>query len=67
VFTRAGDGDPQMKVGDLVRDKDESIRGTGEIGIVIEVDEPEGMFKVMFNNGSEWLTEMFLEALSESR
>tara|TARA_R100001509_G_scaffold59611_1_gene32841 strand:- start:775 stop:945 length:171 start_codon:yes stop_codon:yes gene_type:complete len=56
-----------VKVGDLVRDKDESIRGTGEIGIIIKIDEPEGMFKVMFNNGSEWLTEMFLEVISESR
>ena len=56
-----------MKVGDLVRDKDESIRGTGEIGIIIKIDAPEGMFKVMFSNGSEWLTQMFLEVISESR
>ena len=56
-----------MKVGDLVRDKDVSVLSTGEIGIVIEIDEPEGMFKVMFSNGSEWLTQMYLEVISESR
>ena len=57
-----------MKVGDLVRDRDESIRGTGEIGIVIEVDEPEGMFKVIWTDqGKEWLTQMYLEVLGESR
>ena len=56
-----------MKVGDLVRDKDPGMLGTGGIGIVVEIDEPEGMFKVMFRNGSEWLTEMYLEVISESR
>ena len=57
-----------MKVGDLVRDKDESIRSTGETGIVLEIDEPEGMFKVMWcGQGKEWLTEMYLEVISESR
>ena len=61
-----------MKVGDLVRDKDVTTRlrfdhAQGDIGIVIEVDEPEGIFKVMFNNGSEWLTQMYLEVISESR
>ena len=55
-----------MKVGDLVRDKDPGILGTSGIGIIVKIDEPEGMFKVMFNNGSEWLTEMFLEVISES-
>ena len=55
-----------MKVGDLVRDKDERLT-TNRLGIVAEIDEPEGMFKVMFSNGSEWLTQMFLEVLSESR
>jgi len=55
-----------MKVGDLVRDKD-WIRDA-QYGIVIEVDEPEGMFKVVWSgHGKEWLTEMYLEVISESR
>ena len=54
-----------MKVGDLVRDKD-SCRGI-ELGVIVEVDEPEGMFKVVWNGrGIEWLTEMYLEVIPSS-
>ncbi len=58
-----------MKVGDLVRDKD--WIHIEYCGIIVDVDEPEGIFKVVwFNrgkNGKEWLTEMYLEVISESR
>ena len=55
-----------MKVGDFVRDKD-FIRDE-QYGLIVEVDEPEGMFKVMWTGrGKEWLTEMYLELISESR
>ena len=40
-----------MKVGDLVRDKDEytdQYGYTGAYGIIIEVDESEGMYKVIW-------------------
>ena len=54
-----------MKVGDLVKDKEYSI---GHYGIIVEVDEPEGMFKVVWNGQhKEWLTQMYLEVISESR
>jgi len=57
-----------MKVGDFVRDKEElAFTGGNVYGIIIEIDEPEGMYKVKFPNGSEWLTEMYLEVISESR
>ncbi len=57
-----------MKIGDLVRDKDEGICFTGQTGIVLEIDESEGMFKVIWcGQGKEWLTEMYLEVISESR
>ena len=61
-----------MKVGDLVRDIEakhfEIENGLkGHYGIIVETDPGEGMYKVMFNNGSEWLTQMFLEVISESR
>lgn len=53
-----------MKVGDLVRDRD-FIRAE-QYGIIIGVDEPEGMFKVVwFDQGKEWLTEMYLEVIGE--
>ena len=35
-----------MKKGDLVRDKGEY---TNQIGVIVEVDESEGMFKVIWN------------------
>ena len=55
-----------MKVGDLVRDKDSYRRN--ELGVIVEVDEPEGMFKVIWNGrGKEWLTEMYLEVINENR
>jgi len=55
-----------MKVGDLVRDKD--WVHTNHLGVIIEVDEYEGMFNVAWNGrGEEWLTEMYLELVSESR
>ena len=56
-----------VKVGDLVRDKDERLT-TNRLGIVAEIDEPEGMFKVIWTDqGKEWLTQMYLEVLGESR
>ena len=55
-----------MKVGDLVSDKDWPLYN--RYGVIVEVDEPEGMFKVMWNgSGKEWLTEMYLEVISECR
>ena len=54
-----------MKVGDLVRDKD--WVHVDRYGIIVEMDEPEGMFKVMWSSyGKEWLTEMYLEIISEA-
>jgi hypothetical protein len=50
-----------VKKGDLVRDKGEYMN---QIGVIVEVDEPEGMFKVIWNGrGKEWLTEMYLEVI----
>ena len=54
-----------FKVGDLVADTDPDYKG--ELGIVVEIDHGEGMYKIQFAKGSEWLTEMFLELISESR
>lgn len=54
-----------FKVGDLVADTDPDYKG--ELGIVVEIDHCEGMYKIQFAKGSEWLTEMFLELISESR
>jgi len=52
-----------MKAGDLVRDKDWPLNN--RYGIIVEVDEPEGMFKVIWNgSGKEWLTAMFLEIVN---
>ena len=51
-----------MKVGDLVKDRD-----NGVYGIIIEEDRPEGMFHVLWNfQTREWLTEYYLEIVSES-
>lgn len=56
-----------MQVGDLVRDKD-LLPTSPCYGIIIEVDEPEGMLKVIWDGQhKEWLTEMYLELISESR
>ena len=53
-----------MKKGDLVRDKGEY---TNQIGVIVEVDESEGMFKVIWNGrGKEWLTEGYLEVIPRS-
>lgn len=55
-----------MKVGDLVRDKD--ITYNTQYGVIIAEDKDEGMFKVIWNgSGKEWLTEMYLEVISEAR
>ena len=54
-----------FNVGDLVKDTDPDYKG--ELGIVIEIDHGEGMYKIQFDKGTEWLTEMFLELVSESR
>ena len=51
-----------MKVGDLVRDKDLTLYS--DLGVIVEIDEPEGMFKVIWNRrGKEWLTQMYLEVM----
>ena len=51
-----------MKVGDLVRDRDLTLYS--DLGVIVEVDESEGMFKVVWNGrGKEWLTEMYLEVV----
>ena len=52
-----------MKVGDLVID----VEAKNIFGIVVKIDEPEGMYKIQWPRGSEWLTEMYLEVISESR
>ena len=54
-----------FKVGDLVADTDPDSKYV--LGIVVKIDHDEGMYKVRFNNGSEWLTEMFLELVSATR
>ena len=51
-----------FNVGDLVADTDPDSKYV--LGIVVKIDHGEGMYKVRFNNGSEWLTEMFLELIS---
>ena len=56
---------PIFKIGDLVADTDPDYKG--ELGIVVKIDHGEGMYKVHFDKGSEWLTEMFLELVSETR
>ena len=57
-----------MKVGDLVRDKEECGVSPIAVGIIIEIDEPEGMFKVIWDGKhKEWLTQMYMEVISESR
>ena len=49
-----------MKVGNLVRDKD--YYHFSDLGVIVGLDETEGMFKVIWNRrGKEWLTEMYLE------
>lgn len=54
-----------MKVGDLVRDKD--WVHSNQCGVIIEIDEYEGMYKVIWNGrGKEWLTEMYLEVVASS-
>lgn len=59
-----------MKVGDLVRDVDsytDQNGYTGELGVIIEIDRPEGMYKVIWNGGGrEWLTRMYLEVVVNS-
>ena len=55
-----------MKVGDLVRDKDYNRKN--ELGVIVEVDEPLEMYKVIWNGrGKEWSTEMYLERVNENR
>ena len=52
-----------MKVGDLVID----VEAKNISGIVVKIDESEGMYKIQWPRGSEWLTEMYLEVISEGR
>jgi len=55
-----------MKVGDLVRDKDSNRKN--ELGVIVEINEYEGILNVAWNGrGEEWLTEMYLEVVNESR
>ncbi len=56
-----------MKVGDLVSDVEAISSDPNRLGLIIMIDEPEGMYKVRFPNRAEWLTEMYLELVSESR
>ena len=56
-----------MKVGDLVKDRD-----NGVYGIIIEEDRPEGMFHVLWNHRtreafSPTAMEYYLEVINESR
>ena len=51
-----------MKVGDLVRDTQ-----FNDVGIVIEIDEREGLYKILFPNSTEWLTDAYVEVINESR
>ena len=59
-----------MKVGDLVRDTDEYADQngyTGCVGVIVEVDEPEGMYKVIwYDGGKEWLTDYSLDVVVSS-
>ena len=54
-----------MKVGDLVRDADEYTDQNGYVGlygVIVQIDKPEGMYKVIwYNGGKEWLTAYSLE------
>ena len=54
-----------FNIGDLVKDTDPHFNSG--LGIVVEIDHGEGMYKIQFAKASEWLTEMFLELISESR
>ena len=51
-----------MKVGDLVRDTQ-----FNDVGIVVEIDQGEGIYKILFPNGTEWLTDAYVEVISASR
>tara|TARA_A100001015_G_C15030848_1_gene733143 strand:+ start:1050 stop:1208 length:159 start_codon:yes stop_codon:yes gene_type:complete len=52
-----------MKIGNLVRDKEDEDC----MGIIVEVDKPEGICKVLWTYGGiEWLSGMFLEYISEN-
>ena len=47
-----------MKVGDLVRDTQ-----FNDIGIVVEIDEVESLYKILFPSGMEWLTDAYVEVI----
>ena len=52
-----------MKIGNLVRDKEDEDC----VGVVVEVDKPEGICKVLWTDGGiEWLSGMFLEYIGEN-
>lgn len=51
-----------MKVGDLVRDIDPQY--SGQLGIIVKVDEPMGMYKVLFDHDAIWLTAMYLDIVN---
>ena len=59
-----------MKVGDLVRDIDEYADQNGVtkcVGVIVEIDEPEGMYKVIwYDGGKEWLTDYSLDIFVSS-
>ena len=52
----------KMKVGDLVRDTQFK-----DVGIVVEIDDAEDVYKILFPNGFEWLTDKYVEVIYESR
>ena len=51
-----------MKVGDLVRDTQ-----FNDVGVVVEIDEGENIYKILFPTGFEWLSDAYVEVISESR
>ena len=38
-----------------------------DLGVIIAADFGEETYKVAFSNGVDWLTDAFLEVISESR
>ena len=51
-----------MRVGDLVRDTQ-----FNDVGIVVEIDDAENVYKILFPNGFEWLTDKYVEVINGSR
>jgi len=51
-----------MQVGDLIRDIQ-----FNDIGIVVEINEGDNIYKILFPSGLEWLTDNYIEVINESR